>query len=347
MNRLTFSVQRYIVPRASSNALSRRACFRHGSRYLGTVSGAYERDFSLKSSNKNNFREIRTIRTLDPKKMTSVGQQVYDLSGREWASFHDAIRKLSTSIQYWGSGKSKTKFPPGTAGVLYYKQPLDGEPAISGELRFRVLSDVANFEEGEDLKLQNGDVWHFSLYNIAKSTTWVAIRSKLIAESLVDERVIADLQKLPGMPKGIVNYHYEMGQPFIIDLEHPNISRTFITRSMLYPFRWKCFVDMYRTWQKILEPCPPYTGRIRVRLELSYVGAGSIEKQGLVLRVLEVLSPLKCLNAEYDLLKYPVPGELLMRSKKVDDGSERPLFYPLRTRKDGEIIAKFAGINWP
>lgn len=303
---------------------------------------------------------VRTIETLDPKKMVSVGQKVCDISGMTGARFHIPSEGSTVGIPYDSTKMTWLRFPPGTVGVPYFHQPPD-QSLLTGGVRIRLCSDVARFNEGEDSKLKFGQPWHVHLYGIARRKRWKGLLRMLLKESLVDEQVIADLRKLPFL-QGNINFHYELEQPFILDMEHPTIARTFIDRSKIHHFRWNVLWDVFKPYGEGV----PYTGKspknsdlylllkclfvgcLLVRLELS--GPQTL-KQGLVLRILDVLAPVQCLRPEHDFLEPPVPGELLMTSTKPKRHPRRrepkPLFYSLTTRQDGKDIAEFAGISFP
>ncbi|KAF8876616.1 hypothetical protein CPB84DRAFT_1828985 [Gymnopilus junonius] len=86
--------------------------------------------------------------------------------------------------------------------------------------------------------------------------------------------------------------------------------------------------------------------RILVRLEL--YGLGTLEL-GLVLRILEVLTPVQGLDPAYDFLQSPTSGDLLTTSAKHLHRAWKssPVIYPLTTRCNGQVIAEFAGISLP
>ena len=71
------------------------------------------------------------------------------------------------------------------------------------------------------------------------------------------------------------------------------------------------------------------------------------------MRVLEVLTPVKCLQPDLDWVKRPVLGELLscIREPKIaqsvqsSDEAYRPMFYDLRERRNGKNVAHFFGIS--
>ncbi|KAF8896851.1 hypothetical protein CPB84DRAFT_1201094 [Gymnopilus junonius] len=287
---------------------------------------------------------MRTIETLDPTKMDSMCQKTYDISRKQNAIFHIPKVDSPLAIKYgYHQGHSRDRFPPNSVGVLYYHHPLD-QPVLTGAVRVRLCSNVICFDEGEDLKYALGEPWHVNLYDIARRKQWHGLRRMLLEESLVDEPVITDLQKLPEINTK-ANLHYELGQPFVLDLEHPNFTRTFFTRSMKYHFS---FIPLYRLFQPYIRRHSgvPYTGRVLVRFELFL--AKSPEPR-LALRILDVLTPVQCLDPVYECLEPPVPGKLLRSSTKrfSRQVKARPLFHPLRTKNGGKDIAEFAGIPFP
>lgn len=307
----------------------------------------------------------RTIQTLDPQKMHLLRQKAYDLSGKTVTSFRvPSENSTLVPIYYHMVRGIRIRFPPGTVGVLYYKQPPPYQSLLAGGLRFRVIADGAHFDEGEDLRMTNGTVWHAPLCKIAQSAGWNGIRMKLIRESLVEEGVVTDLQKLSKSNKGKVNFHYELGQPFVFDFKRPKISRVFITRSAKHPFKWSCFQGVHRNGKEIPENTlyrgksldfkkkitmtykmiSTAAGRILARLELSEPFTTPAIEQRVVLRVLDILKPLQSLRPNNDFLEPLVPGGLLMR--KNYSRANTPLSCSLKKRSDGRNIAEFAGLHW-
>ena len=74
-----------------------------------------------------------------------------------------------------------------------------------------------------------------------------------------------------------------------------------------------------------------------------------------MVRVLDVLTPVECLQSAFDFIKRPVPGELLsctrnsaaIQDEELSDDDYRLISYDLRTRRYGRDVAKFAGITLP
>ena len=93
-------------------------------------------------------------------------------------------------------------------------------------------------------------------------------------------------------------------------------------------------------------------GRILVRFELQTPPDST---PALVVRVLDVLTPVQCLQPAFDFIKRPVPGELLsctrsttaIQDEELSDDDYRLISYDLRTGRHGRDVAKFAGITLP
>ena len=94
-----------------------------------------------------------------------------------------------------------------------------------------------------------------------------------------------------------------------------------------------------------------FPGRILVRFELQTPPDSA---PALVVRVLDVLTPVQCLQPTFDFIKRPVPGELLSCSRirtALPEGVELPgeayvpFTYDLRKNRDGKDVAEFAGIS--
>ena len=93
-------------------------------------------------------------------------------------------------------------------------------------------------------------------------------------------------------------------------------------------------------------------GRISARFELKTLPDST---PALVVRVLDVLTPVECHQPNLDFIKRPMAGELLSCTRKrknvqfanLSDDDYRLISYNLRKRKYGKDIAKFAGITLP
>jgi hypothetical protein len=85
---------------------------------------------------------------------------------------------------------SKSRFPEGTRGFLYYHSPEASDPPIAGEIRFRLTpgNDPAYFTHGSDLLCPNGLPWVIHLLAMTGSQTklfYQPIRKLLIDDGLV------------------------------------------------------------------------------------------------------------------------------------------------------------------
>ncbi|PPR00190.1 hypothetical protein CVT26_009042 [Gymnopilus dilepis] len=304
-------------------------------------------------------RGLREIKTLDPSKMIQMGQEVFDISGFLTACFlilssSSQKKKFMLFGPYkHNEGRIRQAFPSGSIGSLYYYRPAPLMPDIAGGLRFRLMPHVEAFADGKDLLNPDGSPWHVHLCKLARTKSWGPVRSKLLEESLVDPTVLADLTRLEMDPKGRHIYLYSLDQPFELDMSTGTFCKTLISRSMACQFKWHV-TEMFQVTVggKQRNVPSPYTGRIRVRLELKTLPDST---PALVVRVLDVLTPVECHQPNLDWIKRPIPGELLSCAKNrnyyqpanLSDDDYRLIFYNLRKRKYGKDIAKFAGITLP
>ncbi|KAF8968779.1 hypothetical protein BDZ97DRAFT_328499 [Flammula alnicola] len=284
-------------------------------------------------------RPERSILTLSPERMTSVGQQVLDLSDfsspvRYVGPKNDPVQFIyrTSPMKPW----SPIHFPPKTRGTMYYRRDPRLSP-LSGELRFRICDSIAQFHEGKDLQLDVGEPWNVPLLRIVHRDQLRPMRKLLIQEGLLDEDLVADVMKLPylsGYKCKILLY--EIGQPFVMNVNRDVWTIWLVTRQTLQGMLLqKIFYDQ-RPGRKIRSP---YTGRVRVRFEISTLPEHANDP-ALVLRVLDELTPVKYVDPNYDgYVCRPSPGELL--TKRRENGSYRPWSYSFTKRAHGEIMSKF------
>jgi len=181
-----------------------------------------------------------------------MGQEISDVSNLLEISLHRPLSNR-TRIEYF----SNQAFPPGTKGVFYYYQP-PALPPIAGELRFRICETVSQFSNGKDLEVDFGQPWHATLHAIAKAERYTRIRALLLEEGLVDRELLADIERLPGSerPSTDTIVLYDIGQPFIVNLDHVQSRIRLMTRRSLRTINFPLFSSCW----KRTEAIAPYEG---------------------------------------------------------------------------------------
>ncbi|KAF5312283.1 hypothetical protein D9619_002443 [Psilocybe cf. subviscida] len=203
---------------------------------------------------------------------------------------------------------SRVKFPAGTTGVFYYKQSVIA-PSHIGELRFRQCPDVLSFDNGKDLCLPSGEIWHISSNRIQLSGIFESLKKALSSESLLDRDLhpgytLSNFKKLsPALSS--------LSLPFPVDLSTTHLSIDLVGRDMTIHQPSSRFSCQYLHGQKNTKPL--YQGRAVVRFE-PYPPTphnGKYKHQPLLaLRILELLTPVTRLTDD-EYMMPPVPGELL------------------------------------
>jgi hypothetical protein len=168
----------------------------------------------------------RHITTLSPAKISS--QQLVDLSGTLNPAIYSGPAGNTGYILYrrirLGGTTKLIPFPDGSTGVFYYKQSTLA-PTRVGELRFRLCSNNLSFDEGTDLLLPSGDVWHVSSDQLLLFAEYRHLRDLLSREGLLDCRFYPDtaynaIQVSPRMSPYLLHF----SQPFVVDLARSTIN---------------------------------------------------------------------------------------------------------------------------
>jgi len=112
---------------------------------------------------------------------------------------------------------------------------------------------------GRTLKL----VWenlgrHLTLHTIAKGAGYTGIRDLLLEEGLVDQELVADVEKLPGDRQDTqVICLYDIDQPFVAKLNVIRPVVRLMTRNSLRVIKFPLFA-MHKSRQEVVNP---YQGR--------------------------------------------------------------------------------------
>ncbi|TBU22075.1 hypothetical protein BD311DRAFT_733500 [Dichomitus squalens] len=144
-------------------------------------------------------RPPRKVRTLDPTKLTP--SDYVDFSARIHPSVifvtqsSDPDDPSNTLLERTGADVTPTgfrdrRFPPNTAGFLYYHIP-PYSPPLAGELRFRITPspDPANFSEGSDLLMEHGVRWTRPLIYMADKG-YTGVLRLLLQDGLVTPQLL-------------------------------------------------------------------------------------------------------------------------------------------------------------
>ncbi|KAF8815720.1 hypothetical protein BYT27DRAFT_7079221 [Phlegmacium glaucopus] len=246
-------------------------------------------------------------------------------------------------IRYTTHHRQFTPFPDDTRGFLYYKGPKPGHPDIAGSLRFRIISGSGPdcFSNGVDLRLPTGGVWEIHLYTIVRVERYVGLLLKLLEEGLVSDSAVKKLQKLPHtLLHGMQQILYKLEDPFVARL-HGVESLVCMTQEnvgvgQIMPL----FFDARRSIKM-----HPYEGFVLARFERSTL-AEHANTRTVFLRVLEEISPIRCILPEYDsYIAMPMPGRLLSGAYIKGKQPHRP--WNANLDKGRGKAAKMISLLWP
>ncbi|KAG5634678.1 hypothetical protein H0H81_001128 [Sphagnurus paluster] len=183
-------------------------------------------------------------------------------------------------------------------------------PLDPGELRLRVTdsNDPASFEHGKDLLRPEGFAWCIKAATIA-SQSKPAFRDILLREGLISQHNMERCRKigLVGMRPTLL---YTLGQPFHIDVSTVSTRINFVCgdekSNIILPY---LFYDRRKSYSRHFAP---FTGHILARFEFSPLPQHQDnDNPVLVVRILEILSPIECTVKKYDnYIRRPVAGTL-------------------------------------
>ncbi|KAF8153880.1 hypothetical protein B0H34DRAFT_661521 [Crassisporium funariophilum] len=205
-------------------------------------------------------------------------------------------------------------FPENATGFLYYWQAPRG-PAISGGLRFRVTPSNTRpvFNELVDLEISPGQPWHIPLYTLVRSKCYAAVALQLLSEGLVDENLVSDIRKLPkARLDASTTALYTINDPFHIDLQNSRQKMFAVTRHNLA----KGSIRYNFTDKRDNVQGHPFRGTVVARFERSTFPEHA-NTRTLVLRILQLLTPVECVVPGYDnYIAQPEVGKLLCRQSR-------------------------------
>ncbi|KAF8074058.1 hypothetical protein FPV67DRAFT_1409949 [Lyophyllum atratum] len=235
-------------------------------------------------------------------------------------------------------GRTKDiRFPLNTHGFLYYHHDPKLPPTM-GEIRFRLTphADPAQFQNGEDLTGYHGGPWAINILMLTKPF-YEPLKKHLLDEGLLDSSFMWSVQEAWAGSKfqANVNAVHYAEQPFVLDLSGTGYLRIFTPQVMGRARIHSLFMD-----QRDLKCTLPYSGRILARLEPSTLPehAGT---RAIVIRVLEILQPIKVVLPGYDM-RLPIPKKGGLLETYNISGTLRPysinLDRPPKVMKDIALL---------
>ncbi|KAF5310185.1 hypothetical protein D9619_010453 [Psilocybe cf. subviscida] len=260
----------------------------------------------------------RHIATLSPANLSHMA--LVDLSGSQRPQLYFGPTGNAVGVPYYhsrgtGSGKlTHVPFPDGSVGVFYYKQSTFA-PTRVGELRFRLCDNILSFEQGTDLLLPSGKVWHITADKLLLLPRYRILRDFLSTEGLLDYLLYPSTVCNASVGASVLPPHLlDFSQPFIVDLAQHYLA----IQIWVGPrFESTTHSPIFRP-PKSQGGKAAYRGRAVVRLEvppselLQDMTRNSKITPHFVLRFLEMLTPIEhdpeCHNHSY--MARPEPGQL-------------------------------------
>ncbi|KAF9812235.1 hypothetical protein IEO21_06275 [Rhodonia placenta] len=236
---------------------------------------------------------------------------------------------------------ASSQFPHKARGWLYYYRP-PSRPPTAGEVRFRLLPPTGelDFASGTDLSLRFGRLpYAIRLLEIATSTRYRTLANVLLRDQLISQDLLEHWKK----QTNIRVIHRKTTQ-FLFGIEDPCIIN--LSDDSFTPFIW-LGEDLFRgprfrtQWWDLRKHMngPAYTGQILCRLERSTL-PNHAQRRVVVLRVLEIIEPIRPIVPDYDgYLEPPAEGALLQRGRKpvsidIDDVHFKGPLNPLQVLCD-------------
>ncbi|KJA26689.1 hypothetical protein HYPSUDRAFT_213236 [Hypholoma sublateritium FD-334 SS-4] len=316
----------FSAPFRSSCTGSLAARSRVCSQMVAETSKRFSSTHSTVSFSGTRRRGAHKILTLRPECILSSGQKILDISGRTGkTAIIDEEDPFFLRYTYSRDNSSNTRrvvAPPNSTGFFYYHRHPD-QPEVAGQLRFRVCDDATRFDQGHDLDGKIAGVpWSIHLWKIVKH--WKQILSLLLDERLADQGLLDDVKRLdPDIRSSIVLY--SLSEPMVLHLDREKINVAFVTRkNVLKILIRRLFVDQAST----SPSSTPYTGIIKARFELSDLPEHEKHGPTLVLRILDILQPVRPVSRWYNgRLPSPTPGALFQHYRQ---GTHQPWFLPVK-----------------
>jgi hypothetical protein len=241
----------------------------------------------------------------------------------------------------------RDSWPLHSQGFLYYFCPLN-RPRIASELRLRLTptNDASTFDQGKDLCFTQpnpvgavGHPWRRPLYSIAKHSGSRPIYERLVEEGLVSPELDKSIQSLPKLTFmysrcQIVHSIYDT---FILDLASDWITLVAITESGIAKIR------ILRQFRDFRFDKVPYSGTVLARFEPSALPQHA-DTRTVVLRVVQELTPVRCLRPHYDgYIERPRQDHLFT---KQFHGKLRPWSIDIDSPDKGKLLTTGLKLIW-
>jgi len=241
-------------------------------------------------------------------------------------------------------------WPDNSQGYLYYHSP-PSRPRIAGEVRFRLTptGDPSTFEQGADLCFDDtpnshdentiSQPWKRPLYSLATNSSTRPLYDKLIDEGFIPPELDKSIQSLP---KLIFMYSrcqivHSLYDTFILDLHSDWITIVAVSESGI------SHIQLLRQFRDFRIGKNPYTGSILARFEPSALPQ-HMNTRTVVLRVLQEITPVKCVIPSYD--EYIVrPGPHQLYAKRFH-GKLRPWCVNIDKPGVGKRTAMGLNLIW-
>lgn len=266
-------------------------------------------------------------------------------------------------LNYYCKEKIYSPYPTNTLGHLYYRNPPQDRPRVSGSFRFRVLPSTSDspesFDKGADLLRPDGRPWELPLYSAVHSEGYAPLIRKILNEKLLEPELLDTIADLPRVnlkvSSGVL---YTLSDPFTLSLGQAKMI-TIITEKHLVTFRFRPLLDPPLGQH-------PFTGillsnnlrRIQNQPHLLFFIPGAVlarfEKSKLpehmhehvvVIRVLDILSPIKCVIPDYDFdVQMPDVGQLITKRHSLF-GDYHP--WSINISEGSTSAAKCLGLLYP
>jgi hypothetical protein len=185
------------------------------------------------------------------------------------------------------------------------------------------------FADGADLLRPDGRPWELPLYNAIQTAGYAPLVRQLLNERLLDADLLDTLDQLPRInvrvPSGVL---YTLSDPFTLSLGQAKML-TVVTEQHSVNFRFRPLIDsrlgrlpftgmffLSNNSQRILYLLCFIPGTILARFEKSELPEHA-HKRAVVIRVLDILSPIQCCIPDYDFyVQLPDSGQLIAKRKR-------------------------------
>ncbi|KJA23472.1 hypothetical protein HYPSUDRAFT_66378 [Hypholoma sublateritium FD-334 SS-4] len=259
--------------------------------------------------------------TLRPDRIIQTGQEIVDLSGLtskfitvpfehpRWPNPRNPGKNVKLVGRQVGS--TTVQFPANTRGFFYYRH---GITDLAGSVRFRLCDGAAAFESGRDL-VRTDRPWQPQLVDIVGSANLRPFIPLLLAEQLVDEKVLVDAAQIRVQCMSAKSRFYSFSEPFTLPLNLYTFGSLFITRKSWHTHGFR---DLYHDRRNGTTIQFPYSGRILARFEISAFPEHAKLGPCLLLKCLDIIDPVECVMPNYDgFVEQPTPGSYHTRGGKL------------------------------